>query len=283
MSRTRTQRELEAKEAELAAAHEAARAVSAAVAHVSAGGESSSAGAAGGEGEAAAAAAVPEWKLREFEDLRAAVSSLWESLDVPAEDVTAFLSEVDLLAPFSPTVLDMYADMYARLTGAKEPNAPTVPQASVAAATVHASGTNEDDEDADEAEARARIARLAASAAAGAVVPRGGATRSSAGASGALTLPARGRGPVTSAQQTPQPPTAPSSFRTSAGSAARQASSAVGNDEAATAYLAKMRGGTSTLPPSLGGIGGGGQRNRSPSPGAGMSRAKALIARGAKA
>jgi hypothetical protein len=45
---------------------------------------------------------VPEWKLREFEDLKAAVAGLWEQLDVPAEDVTAFLSEADLMAPFSP-------------------------------------------------------------------------------------------------------------------------------------------------------------------------------------
>ena len=46
--------------------------------------------------------AVPEWKLREFEDLKSAVAGLWEQLDVPAEEVTAFLSEADLMAPYSP-------------------------------------------------------------------------------------------------------------------------------------------------------------------------------------
>lgn len=63
---------------------------------------------AGGSPEAAAAAAVPQWKLAEFEELRAAVSSMWEQLDVPPEDVTAFLSECDLLAPYSPAVLALY-------------------------------------------------------------------------------------------------------------------------------------------------------------------------------
>jgi hypothetical protein len=43
---------------------------------------------------------------------------MWEQLDVPAEEVTAFLSECDLLAPFSPRVLEMYQDMYRRLTNA---------------------------------------------------------------------------------------------------------------------------------------------------------------------
>jgi hypothetical protein len=100
-------------QAELRAAHESARAVSAAVSSLtgqSAGGDSSS--------SSDDASSVPEWKLREFEDLRNAVATMWEQLDVPPEDVTAFLSECDLLAPFSPAVLGMYQDMYRRLTNA---------------------------------------------------------------------------------------------------------------------------------------------------------------------
>ena len=93
------QTELEAKAAELAAANESARSVSAAVAIAT--GDPSAPTSASTEGTGAG---VPEWKLREFEDLKAAVSGMWEGLDVPAEDVTAFLSEVDLLAPFSPKV-----------------------------------------------------------------------------------------------------------------------------------------------------------------------------------
>lgn len=114
------QRELEAKEAELRSAQESARAVSAAVSALtgaSTGDDavaSSSSSGAGATGEEA----VPDWKLREFADLRNAVASMWEQLDVPAEDVAAFLSECDLLAPFSPAVLSMYQDMYRRLTNA---------------------------------------------------------------------------------------------------------------------------------------------------------------------
>ncbi len=88
------QRELEAKEAELRAAHDSARGVSAAV-HAAAEGD-------GVIRDPTTGDAVPEWKLREFEDLKSAVAGLWEQLDVPAEDVTAFLSEADLLAPYSP-------------------------------------------------------------------------------------------------------------------------------------------------------------------------------------
>jgi hypothetical protein len=88
------QRELEAKEAELRAAHDSARGVSAAV-HAAAEGD-------GVIRDPTTGDAVPEWKLREFEDLKGAVAGLWEQLDVPAEDVTAFLSEADLLAPYSP-------------------------------------------------------------------------------------------------------------------------------------------------------------------------------------
>lgn len=99
------QKELEAREAELRSAHEASQAVSAAVLAVAGGGSSA---ATPGSPEGAAANAVPQWKLTEFEELRAAVSSMWEQLDVPPEDVTAFLSECDLLAPFSPAVLALY-------------------------------------------------------------------------------------------------------------------------------------------------------------------------------
>jgi hypothetical protein len=79
-----------AAQAELRAANEAARAVSAAVASVT--GSSEVDGSPDGS--------VPDWKLREFEGLKTAVASLWEQLEVPAEDVTAFLSECDLLAPY---------------------------------------------------------------------------------------------------------------------------------------------------------------------------------------
>lgn len=99
-------------QAELRAAHESARAVSAAVSSLTGQGNND------GQGGADEAASVPEWKLREFEDLRNAVATMWEQLDVPPEDVTAFLSECDLLAPFSPAVLGMYQDMYRRLTNA---------------------------------------------------------------------------------------------------------------------------------------------------------------------
>ncbi len=88
------QRELEAKEAELRAAHETARGLSAAVTVASEGGAAVR--------DPTTSEVVPEWKLREFEDLKAAVAGLWEQLDVPAEDITAFLSEADLMAPYSP-------------------------------------------------------------------------------------------------------------------------------------------------------------------------------------
>jgi RhoGEF domain len=102
------QRELEAKEAELRSANEAAQAVSAALVNISNNGAVQ---------DEDPSANVPEWKLREFEDLRNAVATMWEQLDVPAEDITAFLSECDLLAPYHPKVLEMYQDMYKRLTG----------------------------------------------------------------------------------------------------------------------------------------------------------------------
>ena len=90
---------LSRSQAELRSAHEAARAVTAAA-------TGSDDALDGGDSD------VPEWKLREFADLRNAVASMWETLDIPPEDVTAFLSECDLLAPYHPKVLEMYQDMY---------------------------------------------------------------------------------------------------------------------------------------------------------------------------
>ncbi len=58
---------------------------------------------------------VPEWRQREFEDLKRYVTDMWERLEVPDEDVLAFLAECEELAPFDARVLDMYRDMYARL------------------------------------------------------------------------------------------------------------------------------------------------------------------------
>lgn len=112
------QKELEAKESELRAAQESARAVSAAVSALTGASTGDDASAASSTGAGAGGEEVPDWKLREFADLRNAVASMWEQLDVPAEDVAAFLSECDLLAPFSPAVLSMYQDMYRRLTNA---------------------------------------------------------------------------------------------------------------------------------------------------------------------
>lgn len=104
------QKDLENKEKELRQAHEAARAVSAAVANITSNSEENENKNTDGD--------VPDWKLREFEDLKNAVATMWEQLDVPPEDVTAFLSECDLLAPYHPRVLAMYQDMYKRLTNA---------------------------------------------------------------------------------------------------------------------------------------------------------------------
>ena len=54
---------------------------------------------------------------REFEELRGSVVSLWERLDVPPEDVVSFLSECDMLAPYHPKVLELYQTMHKELTG----------------------------------------------------------------------------------------------------------------------------------------------------------------------
>jgi hypothetical protein len=119
------QRELESKEAELRSAHEQARALSAAVTTVSGGVTDDNGVVMGGFGpdgkyrDPTTGEVVPAWKLREFEDLKGAVCSMWEQLDVPPEDITAFLSEADLIAPFSPQVLEMYSDMYRRLTASE--------------------------------------------------------------------------------------------------------------------------------------------------------------------
>lgn len=71
---------------------------------------------------------VPAWKVAEFEELKLAIIRLWDTLDIPPEEITAFLSEVDLMAPFSPQVLEMYNDMYKRLSGAL-PAIPDLPDA----------------------------------------------------------------------------------------------------------------------------------------------------------
>jgi hypothetical protein len=62
-----------------------------------------------------------EEALREFEALKGGVVSLWETLDVPADDIMAFLSECDLLAPYSPQVLQLYQSMHKQLTGQEFP------------------------------------------------------------------------------------------------------------------------------------------------------------------
>jgi hypothetical protein len=162
------QRELENKEAELRAAHEAARSVSAASGTgllLDESGNVVSSSSSGAAVDPVTGAPVPEWKLREFEDLKAAVASMWEQLDVPAEEVTAFLSEADLMAPYSPegsyptpplparpsrahalllphsspAVLDMYHDMYRRLSASASTSAYTssypLQSASLGAAT----------------------------------------------------------------------------------------------------------------------------------------------------
>ena len=62
--------------------------------------------------------AVPEWKLREFESLKAAVSTLWEELDVPDQEIVDFLSAADLAAPYDPKVLNLYKEMHSQLINA---------------------------------------------------------------------------------------------------------------------------------------------------------------------
>lgn len=101
------ERELEAKEEELRQSQEAARKVAAAPAP----GDGGDAADAGGDD----AEAVPDWKLQEFEQLKQTVCEMWEQLEVPEEDVTAFLSECDLMAPYHPKVLAMYQEMHSRL------------------------------------------------------------------------------------------------------------------------------------------------------------------------
>ena len=119
------QRELESKETELRSTQEAARNLSAAVANATNASDSAAlvdAGVVGGYGadgkyrDPTTGEIVPPWKLREFDELKNGVAAMWEQLDVPPEEITAFLSEADLLAPFSPAVLEMYQDMYKRLT-----------------------------------------------------------------------------------------------------------------------------------------------------------------------
>jgi hypothetical protein len=64
---------------------------------------------------------IPDAKLREFEELKHAVTSMWETMDIAPEDVTAFLSEADLAAPYHPAVLELYREMHRKLTETLEP------------------------------------------------------------------------------------------------------------------------------------------------------------------
>jgi len=85
---------------------------------------SATAGAAHTDAAADAAGApdhVPDSKMREFEELKHAVTSMWETMDIAPEDVTAFLSEADLAAPYHPSVLDLYREMHRKLTETLEP------------------------------------------------------------------------------------------------------------------------------------------------------------------
>lgn len=45
--------------------------------------------------------------VREFEQLREGVVSLWEQLEAPPDEIVSFLSECDLIAPYNPRVLDL--------------------------------------------------------------------------------------------------------------------------------------------------------------------------------
>jgi len=99
------EQELETKEEELRHSQEAARRVAA----LPAPGDGSA------DGTEEDGDSVPDWKLQEFEQLKETVCEMWEQLEVPEEDVTAFLSECDLMAPYHPKVLAMYQEMHTRL------------------------------------------------------------------------------------------------------------------------------------------------------------------------
>lgn len=205
---------------------------------------------------------VPDWKLREFEGLKAAVASLWEQLEVPAEDVTAFLSECDLLAPYSPSVHAMYGDMYRRLTGqaaaaaplpapATAPHTAAAPAPAPVAAPAFVASRDDDEGDDDDT----TVVPTPVSAAGGATV----SSASYAPVRGApnATATARGRASIGG-------PAAPAGFRSTgfAGGSGRN------DDAAAAAYLAKQASRATAPPPSLGGPG----SRRSPSPRAGGRR-----------
>lgn len=61
---------------------------------------------------------VPEWKLREFEELKKAVATLWEELNVPDTEMVDFLSAADMAAPYDPKVLNLYKEMHSQLINA---------------------------------------------------------------------------------------------------------------------------------------------------------------------
>lgn len=82
---------------------------------------SSGADAATGGKEGEVPSAVPAATLKEFQELKHAVTSMWETMDIAPEDVTAFLSEADLAAPYHPAVLDLYREMHRKLTETLEP------------------------------------------------------------------------------------------------------------------------------------------------------------------
>lgn len=88
---------------ELEAAHQRARELAVATAE---GGE--------GEGAAVADAATPA-EVAEFERLRNSITTLWEQLDMPPEDIVSFLSECDMIAPFNRRVYNLYAEYHAQL------------------------------------------------------------------------------------------------------------------------------------------------------------------------
>lgn len=241
------QRELESKETELRSTQEAARNLSAAVANATQGNDATAlvdAGVVGGYGadgkyrDPTTGEIVPPWKLREFDELKNGVAAMWEQLDVPPEEVTAFLSEADLLAPFAPAVLEMYQDMYKRLTAPEAalalpppPNANTFSTATkVLKSPVSNNVTSTPATNTQQVHSRQRS-----------LSPVGTSGR---GTSASATK----RGPTPSGGNNGSTPsTSNTAFRsTSFTSSNRQ-------DDDGAAYLAKMS--RSTKPPSLGGPG----------------------------
>ena len=115
------QRELAGAESELATAHSQARTLSSQLAEA---GDNGSVALVRHEADkvpaAAAQPAVDRKTMAEFEALKRTVVSMWETLPIPPEDIAAFLSEAELMAPFSPGVLELYREMHAKLSAALE-------------------------------------------------------------------------------------------------------------------------------------------------------------------